>query len=207
MTRTRHGLSVGIGLAVVALAGCGGGDDDASTSTSTTTAAVVTQPPIVTQPVVTEPPTPVTTVPASVTYVTEGASVLVSNASRVDGAAGRMTERLAAVGYTTVDAANYTLGKLDVTKIYYDPANPAAQAVAEGLKAAFGGGAITVSELPAPPPVSTGDLAGAGVLVAMGNDIADKSLEELQGIVTTTVAPSSTAPADTGSSTPSSTQA
>jgi hypothetical protein len=47
-------------------------------------------------------------------------------------------------------------------------------------------------------------MAGAGVLVAMGNDIADKTLDELQGIVTTTVAPSSSAP---GSSAPSSTQA
>jgi hypothetical protein len=163
----------------------------------------VTQP-SVTQPAATDPPTTVTTVPTTIAYVTDGASVLVANASRVDGAAGRMTERLAAVGYTTVDPANYTIGQLDVSTIYYDPANPAAQAVAEGLKAAFGGGAIMVSELPAPPPVSSGDMAGAGVLVAMGNDIADKTLDELQGIVTTTVAPSSTAP---GSSAPSSTQA
>jgi hypothetical protein len=146
----------------------------------------------------------VTTVPTTIAYVTDGASVLVANASRVDGAAGRMSERLDAVGYTTVDPANYTLGQLDVSRIYFDPAIPAAQAVAEGLKAAFGAGAISVSELPAPPPVSSGDMAGAGVLVAMGNDIADKTLDELQGIVTTTLAPASTAP---GSSAPSSTQA
>ena len=203
MTHAGHRLLTGLGLAAAVLTGCGGGDDEASTSTSTTAAPIVTQPPVVTQPTVTVPPSTLPAVPTTVAYVTDGASVIVTNASRVDGAAGRMTERLAAVGYTTVDAANYTLGKLDVSKIYYDPANPAAQAVAEGLKAAFGGGAITVSELPAPPPVSTGDMAGAGVLVALGNDIADKTLDELQGVVTTTVAPSSTAPA----SAPSSTQA
>jgi len=196
-TRSRLGLFVGFGLAAGLLAGCGGGDDDPSTSTTTTTPAQVTQP-SVTQPAATDPPTTVTTVPTTIAYVTDGASVLVANASRVDGAAGRMAERLAAVGYTTVDPANYTIGQLDVSTIYYDPANPAAQGVAEGLKAAFGGGAIEVLEMPSVPPVGAGDLGGAGVLVAMGNDIADKSLDELQGVVTTTTAAPDTVAVDTG---------
>jgi hypothetical protein len=195
---------------VLALAACGGGDDDADTttipSTSTTLAApVVTDP----EPIVTVPP--VTTPPASpVQYVTEGASVMVVNASRIDGAAGRLSERLAAVEFTVVDPGNYTLGQLDVSKIYFDPANAEAQAVAESLKAAFGGGSIEVLELPSPPPTDSGEVNGAGVLVAMGNDIADKTLDELQGITPPPTSAPDTATADetaTGSETASDTAA
>ena len=52
--------------------------------------------------------------PTTVAYVTEGASVMVTNASRVDGAAGRMSDRLAAVGFTMVEPGNYSLGQIDV---------------------------------------------------------------------------------------------
>jgi hypothetical protein len=121
--------------------------------------------------------------------------VLVTNASRINGAAGRLSDRLAAVGFTMVTPANYTLGTIDVTKIYYDPGNTAALAVADSLKAAFGGGAIEIVEIGTPPPVDTGSLGGAGILIAMGNDIADKTLDELQGIVTE----SSDSSADSGS--------
>ena len=59
-----------------------------------------------------------------------------------------------------------------------------------------------------PPPVDTGDALGAGVLVAMGNDVADKTLDELQGITppATTAPPGTTAPA-AGSTAPTSTGA
>ncbi len=173
----------------ITVAACGGGDDEADTTTLPTNP--ITQPPV-TQPPVTQPPvtTPIVTTPTSVAYVTEGATVMVANASRVDGAAGRMSERLAAVGFQMVEAGNYSLGQLDVTKIYYDAANAQAQAVAQSIKAGLGGGSIEVLELPAPPPVGSGTVNGAGVLVAMGNDTADKTLEELQGLV----APSTTAP-------------
>jgi hypothetical protein len=52
-----------------------------------------------------------------------------------------------------------------------------------------------------PPPVEGGDAKGATVLIAMGNDIADKTLDELQGITTTTAAPESTAPSSTAAPT------
>jgi len=196
-----------LALGAIVLAACGGdGDDDADSSAdaSTTTPNVIvttTTIPTITVPTVTVAPTPTTP-----TYVTEGASVMVTNASRVDGGAGRMSDRLAAVGFTTVAPGNYTLGSLEITKIYYDPANPSAQAVAESVKVALGGGAIEVLEMPTPPPVDTGDLLGAGVLVAMGNDTADKTLEELQGIATTTT---TGAPTDSSaeSSTPSTSSA
>jgi hypothetical protein len=182
-----------VAATAIVLSSCGGGDGDDATTTSTTLQTIVTNPattlPLVTTPLVTEP-----LPPTSVVYVTEGASVLVTNASRINGAAGRLTDRLAAVGFETVTPGNYTLGTLDLTKIYYDPANAAALAVADSLKAAFGGGSIEIVELGTAPPVDTGSMGGASILIAMGNDIADKTLNELQGIET---------PEDTGSDTSS----
>ncbi len=196
------------------LGACGGGDDDEETATATATESSLTAAPLTNAPLLTNPATlaPTATIPPtppSVVYVTEGAQVMVTNASRVDGGAGRLNDRLAAVGFVMVAPGNYALGQLDVTKIYYDPANPAARAVADSLKAAFGGGAIEVLELTVPPPVDTGDVLGAGVLVAMANDIADKTLDELQGITPpATTAPASTAPADsTAATTPDTTGA
>ena len=191
-----------VAAGILLLGACGGDDDDdSSTSSSTTEAAQITT--ATTSPITsatvaatTAPPVVATTV----AYVTEGASVMVTNASRVDGAAGRMSERLGAVGFTMVEPGNYSLGTLETTKIYQDPANPQAMAVAESLKAAFGGGDIEIVEMGAPPPVESGDALGATVLVAMGNDIADKTLDELQGITTTTAAPATTQPGSSESS-------
>jgi hypothetical protein len=120
-----------------------------------------------------------------------------------------MSDRLAAVGFTTVEPGNYTLGKLETTQILQDPTNPAALAVAQSLAQALGGGDIQVLEMTSPPPVDGGDLKGATVLVAMGNDTADKTLDELQGITppATSAAPDSSAPESTTDSTTSTTSA
>ncbi len=187
-------------MAAFVLGACGGGDDDTSTAavtatsesgvlTTTTTVAPVAA-------VTTTVPTP-TTLPVP-TYVTEGATVIVANASDVNGSAGRLSERLAAVGFTTGTAVNSTEGTLAVTKIYYDPANTAAKAVADSLQLALGGGEITVVEVATPPPIDTADLAGAGVLIAMGNDVADKSLDVLQGRVAEPVESSTADDSTTG---------
>ena len=195
-------LSVAAAVGMLVLGACGGDDDDDDDEASATT----TEAPFVsTAPTSALPETTISTTttaaPTTVAYVTEGASVMVTNASRVDGAAGRMTERLTAVGFTTVEPGNYSLGTLEVTKIHHDPANPQALPVAESLKAAFGGGDIEIVEMGAPPPVEGGDALGATVLVAMGNDIADKTLDELQGITTTTTAAPDTTTADSTEST------
>jgi hypothetical protein len=203
--RHRRGplLSVAaVGFGILVLGACGGDDDDSS-STSTTGAPVSSTAPSSAFPettvTTTTPATATATAaPTTAVYVTEGASVMVTNASRVDGAAGRMSERLAAVGFTMVEPGNYSLGTLETTKIYQDPTNPQALAVAESLKTAFGGGDIEIVEMGAPPPVDTGDALGATVLIAMGNDTADKTLDELQGITTTT-APASTIAEPSGS--------
>ncbi len=187
-----------VAAGILLLGACGGDDDDDSATSSTTEAPLIT---VGTTPAITETTattTPATVAPTTIAYVTEGASVMVTNASRVDGAAGRMSDRLAAVGFTMVEPGNYSLGTIELTKIYQDPANPQAMAVAESLKAALGGGEIEIVEMGTPPPVEGGDAKGATVLIAMGNDTADKTLDELQGITTTTAAPATTAP---GSST------
>ena len=201
-----------VAAGIVLLGACGGDDDDDDddASATTTEAPVISSAPTSAIPDTASTTATVTTpavTPTTVAYVTEGASVMVTNASRVDGAAGRMTERLTAVGFTTVEPGNYSLGTLEVTKIYHDPANAQALAVAESLKAAFGGGDIEILEMGAPPPVEGGDALGATVLVAMGNDIADKTLEELQGITTTTTAAPETTTADSTESTTASTTA
>jgi len=198
-----------VAAGILLLGACGDDDDDDDDASATTTEAPV----ISSAPTSAIPDTTAATVttpavtPTTVAYVTEGASVMVTNASRVDGGAGRMSERLTAVGFTTVEPGNYSLGTLEVTKIHHDPANPQALAVAESLKAAFGGGDIEIVEMGAPPPVEGGDALGATVLVAMGNDIADKTLEELQGITTTTTAAPETTTADSTESTTASTTA
>jgi hypothetical protein len=171
------------GLAVSSLlvASCGGDDDDDADSSTTTTdapgAATTTDPPRTTT---TAPPTTTTTL----AYVTEGARVIVANASGINGAAGRLTDRLEIVGFTMRAATNASdaIGQLDTSQIHYAPDDAKALAIAESLQAAFGGGPELV-ELSTPAPVSDPDSTGSfKVLVLMGNDIADKSLEELQGL-------------------------
>jgi hypothetical protein len=172
-----------VGASALIGAACGGGDDSATT---TTNPPVITQPPTV-APVVTEPPAtqPPVVTSTTVELITEGASVVVANASGIDGAAGRLTDRLAGVGFTTGPATNSsdTVSNLAVTQIYYVPGDAAALAVAESVKAALGGGAIELLELTLPAPTASGDIGDAGVLVVMGNDVADKSLDVLQGLV------------------------
>lgn len=144
---------------------------------SSVTVAPVTDPPT-TQPVVTS----TTTLPP-LDLVTEGATVVVANASGINGSAGRMTDALAAVGFTTGTATNSSESQLSTSKVYYDPENEDAKAVAESLREALGGGDIEVLELTVPAPTNDGEIGDATVLLAMGNDTADKSLDELQGRV------------------------
>src|SRR5262245_65713700 len=148
-------------------AGTGAANDDDGNAAQTTA------------PVTTAPTTQVAT---TTTLVTQGATVVVANANGVGGSAASMSTALeVGPGFTMgdpVDASDAT-GNLETTVIYYDPAQPAAQAVAESVNTAMGGGA-TVLPLPAgTPPVDSGDIGGAGVLVMLGLDKANKTLEEL----------------------------
>lgn len=182
---TRRGRAIAVLAAgALVLAACGGDDDSGGT---TTTAPPATQPPVTEPPVEEpiEPTAPEPTAEPEVEPVRDGATVIVANASRVNGAAGRMSERLAAVGYTTGEPTNSTAGQLEATVVYYDPANTSAQVVAESVRSDLGGDPVTVEAIPDPAPIE-GAMGDATVLVMMGNDTADKTLDELQGIVTDT---------------------
>ena len=120
---------------------------------------------------------------------------MVANSSGINGAATRMSDRLEVVGFTMDEPTNGSEGQLEITKVYFDPANENALAVAESVRLALGGGDIELFEMGVPAPVESGEIGDATVLVSMGNDTADKSLEELQG--REVVADDTTAPDDT----------
>ncbi len=120
--------------------------------------------------------------------VTTGASVIVANASGIGGSAGSMTTALEIAGYTMGGATNQAggLAALEVSQIYYDAAQPAAEPVAQSLARTLGGG-IAVTPLAGTPPVQSGSLDGAGVLLMLGTDKAGKSLADLNPVTTTPV--------------------
>lgn len=134
-------------------------------------------------PDTTEPSSVEQTEPQSTTttIVTDGATVVVANANGQGGSAGAMKTALEIAGFTmggATDASDAT-GNLETTVIYYDTTQPAAQQVAESVNSVMGGGA-TVLPLPGgTPPVKSGSIDGAGVLVMLGLDKANKSLADL----------------------------
>ena len=186
MVVERVNVSSGVVLrarAAVAVAICGsviaacGGDDAAEVVTTTTEASVeTTAAPAVTTTTVEE-----TTTTAVPEIVTDGAVVIVANASSINGSAGRMSELLAAEGFDMGTPTNSTEGALGASKIYYID-DEAALAVAESLVRAFGG-VIQIVEIPAVPPISSSELGDAGVIVALGDDFADQLLP---GVTTST---------------------
>jgi hypothetical protein len=174
-------------LSVVALllSSCGGGDDSEAGDQTTTTDIAVTVAPTTTTTATAAATTLAVTTTTEASLVTDGAVLIVANASGINGAAGRMTDALAIAGFSTGSATNSSEGQLETTKIYYDTANASAEAVANSVRIALGGGTIQVLEMGTPAPVDSGEVGGASIVVAMGNDIADKSLAELQGLTTT----------------------
>lgn len=173
--------SVAAAAAALALTGCGGDDDTAETSTTTSLPVVEssTTTTLAPAPAVTDPATTPATTPSSL--VTAGAVVVVANASTVNGAAGRMTDELEAAGFELAEATNSS-EDLGTTKVYFNASIPEAQTVAASVVAALGGGAIVAEPLPTPAPLEDPETIGAAtVLVALGEDAADKTLAELQG--------------------------
>jgi LytR cell envelope-related transcriptional attenuator len=141
-----------------------------------------------------------TTVPA---LVTQGATVLVANASGVPGSAGRMSTALATVGFTMAEEPTNATTQLDVSVVYYDPAVAAAQAVAGSVATSMGG--LEVVSVPTPVPVEGGSLNSSGVLVMLGKAQADKTLEELSAASGAPPTGSAPAVAGTESSVPTAT--
>ncbi len=131
--------------------------------------------------------------------VTEGATVVVANASGVPGSAGRMSTELATAGFTMAEATNATSGQLEQSVVYYDPAVAAAQAVAGSVATMMGG--LTVEAVPTPPPIEGGALNGSGVVVMLGTAQADKPLSELGAGTAAATPETGTAPPVAGTET------
>lgn len=130
-------------------------------------------------PVVTESTAPATTTTTAPPAVFEGAIVVVANANGIDGSAGSMSRSLEAAGFTVADATNASaeVGVIEETLIYYDASAPGALPVAETVARVLGGD-VSIAPLPEVAPTVDGSVRGE-VLVLLGNDKANKTLEEL----------------------------
>ena len=143
-----------------------------STTSTTTSTTTTTLPPSTTS---TSTTTTSTTLPptTTTTIVTEGAIVLVANATDVPGAASRLGEQLRDRGFTVADATNAAGNeeKLDVSRIYFLPAG---EAVARSVSILMLG--LPVDPMPVPASIvgATAALGDATVLVMLGKDLAGK---------------------------------
>ena len=153
-------------LAAGLLASACSGSDDGSTAASSTSSTVAST------SSTSSTTTTTTTVPAD---VTEGATVVVANASGIGGSAGRMTAQLDDAGFTTADPTDST-SRTDASVVYFSTAE-GAQAVAETVGRRLGG--VDVEPLPETVPTTSGDLGDAQVLVLLGSTEADRPLSEL----------------------------
>ncbi len=128
----------------------------ATTTTSSTTSTTTTT---------TIPPT--TTIP----LITEGAVIIVANASGVTGAASKLSQELGTLGFHPADPTNAAGNedRLDVSKVYFLPAGAD---VATSIGRVMGG--ITVTRMPVPVWITGGPaaLGEATVVVMLGRDLA-----------------------------------
>ena len=113
-----------------------------------------------------------------------------------------MSTELATIGFTMAEATNSTQSGLTASIVQYDPSIAAALAVAESVARSMGG--LTVEVVPTPAPVEGGSLNGAGVLVLLGTDQADKTIAQLSAptaVVTPAPDPSGGTTTDTSDTT------
>jgi hypothetical protein len=126
--------------------------------------------------VATLPPT--TTVPP---LVVDGAAVVVANANGQGGSASAMSRALETTyGFTLVDPTNAssTVDNLEESVIYFVTDVPAARDVANSLGRVLGG-VSSIAPMPETPPTQDGTLNEGDVLLMLGLDKANKTLEEL----------------------------
>lgn len=112
--------------------------------------------------------------------------IQVANASNAPGTAKQMSIALADAGWITGTPTNATLEtKLEVSKVIFNAQVDGARAIAKLLAEELGG--IKVSKS-ANPPVETGGYAeGSAVILLLGNDLAGKTLAQIQGATVTGV--------------------
>jgi len=170
-----------IGLLVFVPVGC---KSSRTPATTTTTAATTTSSSTSTSTTSTTTPTTTTTTtlpPTTTTepLVVEGGIVKVANAAGVDGAAGQVTDELAALGFTTVGPTN-AAGideDLEESKIYVIAGS---EAVAESVSKLMGGLPVTRMPTPAWIKGATAGLGDATVLVMLGHDLAGTALADMR---------------------------
>lgn len=151
---------------------------DRSAEPTTTTAATTT-----TSSTTTTSTTTTTTLPPTTTTappVTSPGIVKVANASGVDGAAGQLSNELAALGFQMRDPTNGA-GQdddLQVSKVYVLPGSePVAYSIARLM------GGLEVLPMPTPAWIRGGteNLGDATVLVMLGHDHAGQPLAQMAG--------------------------
>ena len=186
--RPRWPLAVGAAAFAIA-AGCSSQrlrsalDHPAQFTTTTSTDPAITLPPAITSTTTiadtttsgttatTSPPTTVAPTTTTSPLLTEGAIVMVANASGVDGAAKTLAADLAARGYISAKVVNAAgiEEDLDTSKVYYLAAGEAA---ARSIAAVMGNLAVAAMPTPAWIVGATAALGDANVLVMLGHDLA-----------------------------------
>ena len=184
MPGLRRMLPTSLVVAFVVGASALGACSSASTATAPSTTAGSNNSPSTGTPTstVTTAPVTSTTVPPSTTEapVTTGGIVMVANCSDINGAAGVLTDELAALGFETREATNGAGidKKLEKSKIYVVKGS---EAVARSLSRLMGGVDLYEMTTPAWIKDGTAGLGDATVLVMLGHDLAGKRLAEMAG--------------------------
>lgn len=156
-------------------------NDSGSTSASPgglpVNTSVTTVDPAATGGTTTTTPPAIETTPTTAVMVFAPGTVVVANASNVNGAAGLATKALSGVGFTMGDPTNGSGAEkqLAATKVYFVAG---ADALGASVAVAFStaGAPITAQAIPTPPPVTGGTIGKAVVLVMLGSDLAGKPL-------------------------------
>jgi LytR cell envelope-related transcriptional attenuator len=139
---------------------------------------------------------PTTVAPTTTQGRERSATIVVANASGIDGSAGQMTTALEAVRYRLGEPTDSSEGQMDNSVIFFVRGDRDARDTAESVARDMGG--LRVQRMPDEPPI-TGELGNATVLVMLGTDAAGKTLAELNP--TQVTAPSvagTTSPPTTG---------
>lgn len=144
----------------------------------------LTLPPVVTEPgwdtLVSTTSTTSTTLPPTTTtepIVVEGTTVVIANASNVNGAAGRLSEEFAALQFTMGAPTNGwgPWNQLATTTVYVAPGG---EEVGRSVAQLMG---LPVTRMPTPVWIAGGTeaLGGAKVLVVLGKDLASSYLADM----------------------------
>lgn len=148
------------------------------------------------------------TTSTTVPYTFTGATVIVANANGQQGSAGHITTVISnGTDFETAEPTNVddSITTLELSQIQFDAANAAAQPVAETLAKVLPG-AIVPTAITGTPPITDGNMKGAGVLLLLGTDLVDLTVAQL-ALPTQPATPTQTAPSVAGTATTTATTA